>query len=83
MNHDTPLAQVAHMLPPESAALLVNLDVRTQQLVLELSRNIIVAWEQSGVDLDPITFSMVITPVVATMGGMITATARSIIEEIQ
>lgn len=83
MNIETPLTEVAHMLPKEAAVVLMNLDVATQQLVLTLTRNVIVAWEQSGVDLDPITFSMVITPVVATLAGTITGTKRVINQEMQ
>lgn len=78
MTPETPLPEVAQMLPPETAALLMNLHTEQQILILTLIRNVIVGWEQSGVDLDPITFSMVLTPVVATIAGTITGALKII-----
>ena len=76
MNTNTSLPEVARMLPKEAADLLVDLSPPAQKLILTLVRNIIASWEGSGVVLDPITFSAVVTPVVATLLGMIMNTTQ-------
>jgi hypothetical protein len=67
---ETPLKEVAHMLPPESAEALLFLNATLQGAILHDIREVIVSWEQSGVDLDPITFSKIIVPVVAKITGI-------------
>lgn len=65
MNLDTPLDQVAHFLPQEVAERLLAVgDAQVELAVLSEVRFTISKWEQSGVDMDPITFAKVLGPVV-------------------
>jgi hypothetical protein len=61
---NTPFTEIAHLLPTENAARLALLAAPIQAAVLTDVRFLVTQWEQSGVDLDPITFSRVLGPAV-------------------
>ncbi len=61
---ETPLPEIAHLLPPAQAERIGTvMNPRVQMTILSEIRFIVVKWEQSGVKLDPITFSSVLGPV--------------------
>jgi hypothetical protein len=60
MNVNTPLTEVAHILPAETASLLLHLPTDRACAVLAEIRNIVTTWEENGVTMDPITFGVVI-----------------------
>lgn len=54
MNHQTPLTEVAALLPARAAQLLYDQDAVVRQIVMEMVRYHLAAWEEAGVVLDPI-----------------------------
>jgi hypothetical protein len=64
VNPETPLPEVAHLLPAQQAATLGNLEPFIQEATLKDVRHLVVQWEQSGLDFDPITFEKALGPVV-------------------
>lgn len=79
MNLDTPLSQVALMLPLEAAQKLMYLPEARQTAVLAAVRRLMTRWESSGVVLDPFTLGVVLTSVIIELLAVIQAA----IEQIQ
>lgn len=66
MRTDTPLSEVALLLPVEGARILTERPVQVQILVLELLRDQIIYWESQHVVLDPVQFNAVVNGFVVT-----------------
>lgn len=76
MNEDTPLTEVAHHLPAETAAYLMDLSTTTQNAVLKSVRSFVAALEERTT-LDPFQYEVVVDVFAVTisahfeaMGGM-------------
>jgi len=63
MDHNTALPEVARLLPSAVAHSLMNLPPNTQSYVLSQVRDLLSAWEERGVILDPITLETVLYPI--------------------
>ena len=67
MNHETPLHEVAQILPQTAAAILDGRDPLLQEAVLTNLRAILAFWEENGYHLDPVTFEGVMVSFVVTL----------------
>jgi hypothetical protein len=78
MNHDTPLAEVAQLLPQEGAQALLRYPLIIQQNVLTNLRLILMTWEMVNVELDPIQFEAVVNSFVITMAASTSVMADAV-----
>lgn len=67
VTHETPLPDIARMLPTMAADALGKTSPGTQATVLELLRNTFVYWQSNGYTLDPVQFEGVVNSFIATM----------------
>jgi len=67
MRYDTPLPDVAHMLPRGAARLLLSATPLTQEFVLQSVQTLLIELEESGVTLDPIQLDTVLSTYVRTI----------------
>jgi hypothetical protein len=65
MNQDTPLEEVAAHLPAEAAEYLLPFPPGIQRVVLGQLRIVVAYWEGRGLTMDPITYEIVITSIIA------------------
>lgn len=70
MNHETPLHEVAQILPHAAAAILDGQDPILQEAVLTNLRTTLTFWEKNGYHLDPVTFEGVMVSFVVTLVPM-------------
>jgi len=70
MTPETPLPEVAALLPRTAAALLSGSSSDVQVRVLGCVRTCFVYWEEQGYDIDPITLEGVLNGLVAMAAGM-------------
>lgn len=71
MNEDTPLTEVAHLLPTEVASFLSGLNEDLQAPTLEAVRSLVTTIEEEGVTLDVFQLEAVLTGFVPIMVGHI------------
>lgn len=64
MKHDTAITEVARHLPMPAAELLCLQPPFVQENVLRVVRDMICFWEESGAELDPIQWDLVLTGLV-------------------
>lgn len=81
MNNDTPLAQVALMLPTEAAGMLTWETVNRQMAVLHVVRRCVSEWEALGTTLDPITLAVILNSLVREVLGVVTAVEQMLTED--
>lgn len=67
MNRETTLPEVARHLPVPAAELLRVQPPVVQEAVLEIVRELICTWEESGAELDPIQWELVLNGVVTVV----------------
>lgn len=60
MRYDTPLPDVAHMLPKEAARLLMSATPMTQEFTLQSVKTMLIELEETGVTLDPVQLEAVL-----------------------
>ena len=72
MNRETPLPEVIKFIPPAVAEVLMYQNFELQMWVATMVREIMVQWEENGVQLDPITLEGVLQPVMTTLMGCAT-----------
>ena len=80
MTPETPLAEVARLLPTEAATLLMDQSPPVQKLAVELLKGQILYWESRGVLLDPLQFDVVVTGLVVYV---ITVHVPHLLERVQ
>lgn len=70
MTPDTPLPEVAHLLPQEAASWLSERDSFIQTSVLTQLRILVVFWESHGHVFDPIVYEGIINALVPSLAAM-------------
>lgn len=60
MKRDTPLSEVARMLPTGVANELLKYDIEVQRTMCELIREAVSNWEENGVILEPVAYEVVV-----------------------
>ena len=73
MNAETPLAEVAAMLPSSAATLLLASPSAVQEWALTNIRSCMTYWESDGYQLDPITMEGVLNAFVISLVGTLGA----------
>lgn len=67
MRYDTPLPDVAHLLPRSAARFLMTATPLTQDFTLQAVRSMLIELEEADVTLDPIQLEAVLTSYVRTL----------------
>lgn len=83
MNPDTPLPEVAQMLPKEAAQMLLPASQNVQGAVLRQLRALLVYWEQHHYVLDPVALEGIVTAFVASLTPLHMALEKDAIEIAQ
>lgn len=69
---DTPLAEVAKIIPPDAASILLALPAPIIEQVLTLTRDCLFYWDKHDYAFDPIQFEGVVGALVATLAAVVT-----------
>lgn len=77
MNEDTPLTEVAKLLPTDVASFLSGLDEDMHAPVLESVRSIVTTIEEEGIALDVFQLQAVLTGVVPVLVGHVSQGFRT------
>lgn len=64
MNLNTPLVEVAHLLPAEAAQMIMYEPQNRQNAILHVVRRVVAEWEAKGLALDHFALSIVLTSIV-------------------
>jgi hypothetical protein len=67
MNMETPLTEVAHHLPAETAGALGEFPQSVQVATLGAIRLTVSCWEEAGVSLDPMQYAVLLSTLTKTL----------------